>query len=438
MDVRKHVLKPLHRWLHAFAPDTADWVRSQWNQVSHEISVWRVLRKDKEEPRRATLLIDVSKICMRDAGTGIQRVVRAVVRELDAVGTPVLPCQVYHHALVTGHRFFQAIKGEAAASGEESFVQIQSGDDLLLLDASFEFARELGEAIDEVHVKGGKAYAVIYDLLPIQAPEDFSSSYDVRVFCNWITMILSKADVLLCISRTVADAVVRLYLRDEEVRRARAGRALVVDAFPMGFDITEHDGEAREAMRRFVEGAGVTLLMVGTVEVRKQHDVVLQALEQMPDLVQGGRVRLLILGHDGWKNERFKERLQADAQGIFAEHVLWVQDASDDEVQWAYRHCSALVAASHDEGFGLPLVEAAHFGLPIICSDIPIFHEVTEEHATFFREGDAADLARVIRMWIDEDVHPDSSLIPMHTWRESAEAILAILHGKVEPYRVVE
>ena len=115
-----------------------------------------------------------------------------------------------------------------------------------------------------------------------------------------------------------------------------------------------------------------------------------------------------------------------------------MQDASDEEVQWAYRHCSALVAASHDEGFGLPLVEAAHFGLPIICSDIPIFHEVTEEHATFFREGDAADLARVIRMWIDEDVHPDSSLIPTHTWRESAKAILAILHGKVEPYRVVE
>ena len=249
MDVRKHVLKPLHRWLHAFAPDTADWVRSQWNQVSHEISVWRVLRKDKEEPRRATLLIDVSKICMRDAGTGIQRVVRAVVRELDAMGAPVLPCQVYHHALVTGHRFFQTIKGENAASGEESFVQIQSGDDLLLLDASFEFARELGEAVDEVHAKGGKVYAVIYDLLPIQAPEDFSSSYDVRVFCNWITMILSKADVLLCISRTVADAVVRLYLRDEEVRRARAGRALLVDAFPMGVDITEPAGEAREAVR---------------------------------------------------------------------------------------------------------------------------------------------------------------------------------------------
>lgn len=431
-------MRPLHRWFHAFAPDTADKIRSHLNRVSHETRVRKVLRRGKEEQRLAMLLIDVSAICIRDAGTGIQRVVRAVVRELDAVGTPVLPCQVYHHALVTGHRFFQAIKGEAAASGEESFVQIQSGDDLLLLDASFEFARELGEAIDEVHVKGGKAYAVIYDLLPIQAPEDFSSSYDVRVFRNWITMILSKADVVLCISRTVADAVVRLYLRDDEVQHAREERPLAVDYFPMGFDITERDGEAREAIRAFVDGAEATLLMVGTVEVRKQHDVVLQALEQMADLVRGGRVRLLILGHDGWKNERFKERLQADAQGLFAESVLWVQDASDDEVQWAYRHCSALVAASHDEGFGLPLVEAAHFGLPIICSDIPIFHEVTEDYATFFHEGDAADLARTIRAWMDEDTHPDASLIPTHTWRESAEAILAILHGKVEPYRVVE
>ena len=89
----------------------------------------------------------------------------------------------------------------------------------------------------------------------------------------------------------------------------------------------------------------------------------------------------------------------------------------DDEVQWAYRHCSALVAASHDEGFGLPLVEAAHFGLPIICSDIPIFHEVTEDYATFFHEGDAADLARTIRAWMDAALQPEASRLQTLTWR---------------------
>ena len=72
-----------------------------------------------------------------------------------------------------------------------------------------------------------------------------------------------------------------------------------------------------------------------------------------------------------------------------------------------------------------------------VGSDISIFHEVTEEHATFFREGDATALAQTIRTWIDEAVHPDSTLISTHTWRESAEAIRDILDGKTRPYKVV-
>ncbi len=58
--------------------------------------------------------------------------------------------------------------------------------------------------------------------------------------------------------------------------------------------------------------------------------------------------------------------------------MRWHDRASDDELLGFYADADALIAASYTEGFGLPLVEARHFGKPIIASDIPVFREVTE------------------------------------------------------------
>ena len=68
--------------------------------------------------------------------------------------------------------------------------------------------------------------------------------------------------------------------------------------------------------------------------------------------------------------------------GIAAQTVL--TDAVDDETLVAlYQGASALLAPSHVEGFGMPLIEAMAAGAPIVASDIPVFHEIAGEAARF-------------------------------------------------------
>ena len=86
----------------------------------------------------------------------------------------------------------------------------------------------------------------------------------------------------------------------------------------------------------------------------------------------------------------------------------------------------------------MPLIEAAYFGVPIICSDIPIFREVTEGHATFFKVMDADSLAETLIKWMKAEVHPDSKKIRLYSWKESAQEILDIMDGKVKPYKVLQ
>jgi glycosyltransferase involved in cell wall biosynthesis/O-antigen/teichoic acid export membrane protein len=57
---------------------------------------------------------------------------------------------------------------------------------------------------------------------------------------------------------------------------------------------------------------------------------------------------------------------------------------SDSELRSAYSRASALVVASHKEGFCLPVLEAHAFGVPVIASDIAVLREVASDGALFF------------------------------------------------------
>src|SRR3546814_19023996 len=70
--------------------------------------------------------------------------------------------------------------------------------------------------------------------------------------------------------------------------------------------------------------------------------------------------------------------------------------ATDTELETLDRRSDLLLAASEASGFGVPLIEAAHRGLPVLARDIPVFREVAGEHAAYFNGFEASDLANAL------------------------------------------
>jgi glycosyltransferase involved in cell wall biosynthesis len=118
-------------------------------------------------------------------------------------------------------------------------------------------------------------------------------------------------------------------------------------------------------------------------------------------------------------------------------HVLWLQDATDFELEYSYKIADALLFPSQNEGFGLPLVEAAYQGLQILCSDIPIFRELAGDNAEYFTLTNEDELSKSMMQWDKENNHPDSGNIRLYTWQECTEEILNILNDITDPYIVV-
>lgn len=427
----KRVLKTAYLGIASVSPALANTIREQMYGTWHLIKGKKAKKEETLPPlfrKQPGLLIDVTQTTKHDAGTGIQRVVNNIFCEIyeRKEERNVMAVRSHLNRLITSFEYVSRI--ERLKDLKEYEVPFLKRDKILLLDSSWEYNKSFSHIIDIAKKEGAQVYAVVYDMIPVQYPELFDIPAFVSIFSMWHNMILQKADSILCISRTTADVVAK-YFQGKKFKR---NRPLNLYYFHMGADVPGGVQTARKEIQEFVQ-VGPTFLMVGTLEPRKGHMVALQAFSKVLK-ERRQDCRLLIIGHNGWKHDEIRNQL---ALPEYKDKVLWIQDASDEELRWAYAHSNALIAASRDEGFGLPLVEAAHFGLPIICSDIPIFREVTQGHADYFKAMDADDLARCISKWMETGNHPDSGKIHIYTWQEAAQEILDIMDGNMDPYKVM-
>ena len=117
--------------------------------------------------------------------------------------------------------------------------------------------------------------------------------------------------------------------------------------------------------------------------------------------------------------------------------------ASDEEYASVLGRASALVHASFDEGFGIPLVEAMQLGTPVVVSDTPIFREVGAEAALYFPPRDPKALAARIREledpagWLARSA-ASRARAAHYDWDAGAAALLEMLERVVASRRAGE
>jgi glycosyltransferase involved in cell wall biosynthesis len=92
----------------------------------------------------------------------------------------------------------------------------------------------------------------------------------------------------------------------------------------------------------------------------------------------------------------------------------------------------ALVSASLDEGFGIPLVEAMARGIPVAVSDIPIFREIGAEAAQYFEANSPSGFASAIKSLESPQIWNERSRVSFEqarkfSWGRSAVALLEAL-----------
>ena len=415
----------IREWLSLFErgehPHSTEIILKTWHESSEDVKYALI---DENYPRKQ-LLVDVSQLIQHDAKTGIQRVVKSVLREwlvrpplgyrIEPVYATIEECYCY------ARKFCSQILEEKTQCLPDEGIEYAPGDIFFGLDLQPQVQVGQRAFYAKLRQKGVYVYFTVYDLLILQFPDYFPKE-NIKVFSNWLKVI-AETDGVITISRTTAEQF-RLWL---ENHGPKLSRPLNIDWFQLGIyrqkPLPSQGRPSKNISILEQLKARISFMMVGTLEPRKGHLQVIEAFEILWQ--EGLPLNLILVGKQGWMVEGLVDQLRSHPE--LNRYLFWLEGISDENLEQVYGACTCLIAASYGEGFGLPLIEAAQQDLPIIARDISVFREVVGNNAFFFQTKNPKELAQNIQEWIqifETRQHPKSEQIPFITWDQSAEQLL--------------
>jgi glycosyltransferase involved in cell wall biosynthesis len=405
-------MPPLKKWLWARAPAIMASLGAMRRAL---LGVRWIIPPDIDSRCGDTprLLIEVTQTSQMKLLTGIQRVVLRLTRELlrkDHAAFEIICVRLEETGLTV--RLVRAVEFErrldAPAAPSDRTIKFRPNDTLLLLDSSWRELLQLKRMFARLRSVDGRIVSCVYDLIPATHPE-YCIDPLVRDFRRWLRTMLRNTDSVACISDASAREL-RAY-----IQRRRWRFAGPIRWFHLGADFTLARAPA------FAKADIPTILIVGTIEPRKGHIVALDALDRL--WTEGRKVKLHIVGGHGWKTEELISRIENHPMSgtllMLSRHV------DDEGLLRAYVEADLVLSPSYIEGFGLPLVEGAALGKPLMVSDIEVYREVCGDSAIYFKPGDVEDLVMKLRAWITDGHTPPPPAVL--SWSQSADQLIELL-----------
>ncbi len=264
--------------------------------------------------------------------------------------------------------------------------------------------------------KNFQVISTIHDLTFHLFPETIPF-YKRMYYSHNFTRSIRQSSHIITDSQTVKDQILDHYSIPPE-------KIMVV---PLGVstgwgDIPFHKQQI-ETLEKLSIQSKKYFLHVGTLEPRKNIETLLEWWERWKERNNDGTV-LVLVGDKGWRYRHLMNKIQKTRD------VCYLGKVSQRTLQTLYLNTMALVNLSMYEGFGLPLVEAAYFNIPLILSRIPVFEEIrghsdllVDDYESFShlldecknKTNDYVELIKTSR-WIKQRYNFDTSFDKLFDW----------------------
>lgn len=234
-----------------------------------------------------------------------------------------------------------------------------------------------------------KQITTIHDLSPITHPKlhTFMGSFPQRLL---LPKTLERADVIISPSHFTKKEITRVY------PQLNADKIQVIHLAPQsGLEITKN--------KQFLVEERLStpyLLMVATLEPRKDHRTLIRAFETLSH--QYPELSLVLAGTSGWKNKDIKAQIK---QSLCSPKIRLVSSLTANQLSQLYSHCLVAVSTSSYEGFGLPVLEAMRLKVPVVSSNIASHREIGQKSVVYFDSGNDIHLSNKINQLLTEELN---------------------------------
>lgn len=380
------------------------------------------------------IYIDISLLVCQKKLTGIPRVCLALIKNLKEIYKDNSTIQVTPVYSEEGKNFFVKALFENGYYTKQkkmnfaSRVNFSRNDIIIFADLQMKNIITKKNYISSLIDKGITVYAILYDLIPIYFKEYF---WEWKNFSREFELYLLTLSTLSGVI-TDSNSVLIEYKQWLQENSISVNPNFKMTYFHLGSDIQDSKSEGYTVTlkedKRILEKikSKKTFLSVSTIEPRKMHRQILGAFEIL--WKQELDINLVFVGNEGWLMDDFNEYMRLHKE--LNNHFFWLKGISDELLDSIYTESSAVIFASLAEGFGLAVTEGALHGNKLILRDIPVFRELAEDNALYFKTTESSELAETIKHFLEleeKNMTPDSSKIKVLTWRESTIMFLTNL-----------
>ncbi|MDN3583918.1 glycosyltransferase family 4 protein [Mucilaginibacter flavus] len=212
----------------------------------------------------------------------------------------------------------------------------------------------------------GKKILTIHDMNPVHEKNRSPRRY--KKYINRLGGYIAACDRIVTISEFVAGDVKQYYPE-------AAGKITVIYNGADKLMVPQGHEPAHKPARKF-------LFTIGSMSAKKNFHV-------LPALLEGNDYELVITGKITGYQEKI---LEEAAKYNCTNRVVFTNLVSDDDKAWYYQNCEAFLFPSIAEGFGLPVIEAMHFGKPVFLSTHTSLPEIGGDVAWYFDNFEPATM----------------------------------------------
>jgi len=207
---------------------------------------------------------------------------------------------------------------------------------------------------------------------------------------------------------------------------------------PEKVTVIHHGAESSKPIKSKVhefESNSFNILFIGRLEKRKNIVNLVKAFNVLKEktLKRGMDLKLILAGKPGFGFNEIRKEID---RSKWKEDVVLTGYVSEIEKEDLYKKADIFVMPSLAEGFGIPILEAMERRIPVICSDIPAFFEISMDSVLYFDPKDHRDIANKISfVMTDEDLQKDlvekgSRNAENYSWEKCARETLDILSDR--------
>ena len=376
------------------------------------------------------IYIDVTNLLAINFLTGIQRVVREVtIRLLKDNSLSVVPFSWEINdkklSLINTEDFLECFdsgklqKEKISVTQQIDIESISHQDIFFDLDAVWnQNVHSRAEVYPILKRLGTKIITYIHDIIPITHPQYCHENTLLNFMSRYLTAVLNYSDMVITSTNAVLKQVNELCTNLGLPQKA--GRVSWLGA---DFKVTALKKEKVSDIAKHIVDKGKYILVVGTIEPRKNHKLLLDSYDKK--LSELG-VNLVFAGRRGWNIDEFMNRVERHPK--YGNGLYNLEGQNDETIKYLYENAFVVAFPTFDEGFGLPMVEALQHGSVVVASDIEVLREVGGEYSKYFNPNSPDEFIKLIETYLaDSELYEKQrnlakKYVPI-TWNEVSEKI---------------